>query len=141
LRVPHGSSVKDTEDKNKIRLDRWLKAARLFKSRSGAKGACDAGRVKIGKNKAKPSASVGVGDTLSITRRGRITIYEVLGLTTKSLPAARARELYLEKEVVEKKGSELMRLIERAERHHTPWNRKGRPTKKERRRIDKIKGH
>jgi len=123
-----------------MRLDRWLKATRLFKSRSGAKGACESGRVKIGRNRAKPSSPLGVGDTLSITRRGRITFYEVLGLTTRSLPAAKARELYLEKEVVEKKGSELMRLIERAERQNIPWDRKGRPTKKERRIIQKIKG-
>jgi len=130
-----------TEDRNRMRLDRWLKAARLFKSRSGAKGACEDGRVKIGRKRAKPSALLGVGDTLSITRRGRIVFYEVLGLTTKSLPAAGARELYREKEVVEKKGSELMKLIERAENRYNPWDRKGRPTKKERRMIEKIKGH
>ncbi len=125
---------------SRMRLDRWLKGARLFKTRTGAKRACEDGRVKIGRRRAKPASSIGVGDSISITRRGKVVFYEILEITSRSLPASRAAQLYREKEIVEKKGNALMKLIEKAEARYGTGERKGRPTKKERRKIDKLRG-
>jgi ribosome-associated heat shock protein Hsp15 len=129
------------EEDDRMRLDLWLKAARLYKTRSWAKRACEEGRVKIGRKRAKPSTAIGVGDTISITKRGKISVYEILLLSSRSLPPAAARELYLEKEVIEKQGSEIMKLIRRAEGSRGPSSRKGKPSKKERREIRKVRGH
>ncbi len=124
-----------------MRLDRWLKSARIYKTRSWAKRACEEGRVKIGRKRAKPSTAVGAGDTISVNRKGKITVYEILLLSDKSLPPARARELYHVKEVIEKQGSEIMKLIRKAEGPRGPSSRKGKPSKKERREIRKVRGY
>jgi ribosome-associated heat shock protein Hsp15 len=114
--------------------------SRLFKTRSGAKRACEDGRVKIGRKRAKPSSPIGESDNISITRRGKVVFYEVLGISSRSLPAGKAAELYLEKEIVERKGNELMKLIEKAENRAGDRQGKGRPTKRDRRMIRKIRG-
>jgi ribosome-associated heat shock protein Hsp15 len=135
------SRVLSDTDVERMRLDRWLKAARIFKTRSWSKQACEQGRVKIGRKRAKPSTAVAVGDTVSINRRGKVTVYEILGLSNRSLPPGKARELYNVKEVIEKQGSEIMKLIRRAEGSRGPSSRKGKPTKKERRDIRKVRGY
>lgn len=124
-----------------MRLDRWLKTARLYKTRSWAKRACEDGRVKIGRKRAKPSSLIAIGDTISITRKGKVMFYEVKGLSERSLPPGKAAGLYREKERVVRKGSEIMRLIEEAEEKIAVSGRKGKPTKKDRRMIRKVRGY
>jgi ribosome-associated heat shock protein Hsp15 len=124
----------------RMRLDRWLKIARLFKTRTAAKNACEDGKVKLGRKHAKPSSMIAAGDTIVVSRRGKVVFYEVLALSQKSLPAAQAAGLYREKETVERKGNALMKLIEEAEDRFGNWKRKGRPTKREGRLLRKIKG-
>jgi ribosome-associated heat shock protein Hsp15 len=124
-----------------MRLDRWLKASRLFKTRSWAKKACEDGLVKIGRKRVKPSRPVGAGETISITRKGKVTFYEVRGISERSLPPGEAAALYEVKQTIEQRGSAITKLIVEAEGERGPGARKGRPTKKDRRMITKIRGH
>ena len=117
-----------------MRLDKWLWAARFFKTRSLAQQAIAAGRVKLGDTRVKSSHSVKQSDSLLI----RIGEFEwqvvVKALSDKRGPAEVARKLYEETE-----ASRLERQRRQDLRHWgaEPANAlKGRPTKRDRRRID-----
>lgn len=77
-----------------VRLDQWLSAARLFKSRAAARDACTAGHVKLNGISAKPSHPVHAGDEVRATApRGNVVV-KVLGLAEKRLSPPLARALY-----------------------------------------------
>jgi len=120
-----------------IRLDRWLWAARFFKTRSLAARAVDGGKVKVAGVRPKRSKAIAVGDELTIT----MGIYEfhvtVRALSDKRGPAAEAEKLYEETEASRRKRDMLREQMRSAP---TPtFEGKGRPSKKERRLLDKIK--
>ncbi|HNW59464.1 MAG TPA: RNA-binding S4 domain-containing protein [bacterium] len=119
------------------RLDKWLKIARLFKTRSLATAACDERRVKVNGSVAKPAKEIRVGDTLTIRTHGGTYIeLEVLQLCSKSIAAAQARLLFaLQTREVSPEEQELMRLFATAVKRVKPAF-KGRPTKKDRRRLE-----
>jgi ribosome-associated heat shock protein Hsp15 len=122
------------------RLDKWLKIARLYKTRSLATKACEDRRVKVNGSIAKPSKELHVGDRITLrTTGGKYIELEVLGLCLKSIAARDARLLYrlIEKEMSEGE-KELLQLFEQAARSARP-RYKGRPTKKERRRLEKFR--
>lgn len=77
-----------------VRLDIWLKAARLCKQRSQAKAACEGGKVIIGGSAAKPAREVGVGDELEVTLPRRRLRVEVLGVPEGHVSKADAVSLY-----------------------------------------------
>ena len=117
-----------------MRVDKWLWAARFFKTRSLAQQAIAAGRVKLNDARVKSSHELKAGDALAI----RIGDYEwqitVAGLSDKRGPAEQARKLYQESEASR---------AERKRRHDLRrWGAepasalKGRPTKRDRRRIE-----
>lgn len=82
----------------RLRLDKWLWAARFFKTRSLAAQAVSGGRVHVNGVRGKPSKPVACGDVLDITRgEVRFTV-TILGLNSRRRPAVEARELYLESE-------------------------------------------
>lgn len=121
---------------DKLRIDKWLWAARFFKTRSLASQAVDGGRVKLNGDRAKPSKEVRVGDRLVI----HIGAYEwqvsVLQLSDRRGPAESARTLYEEAE-----ASRQRRTDQAAERRlcHNPADElKGRPTKRDRRMIHRF---
>jgi ribosome-associated heat shock protein Hsp15 len=116
-----------------VRIDKWLWAARFFKTRALAQAAVAAGKVKLQGERVKPAKEIRVGDELTV----RVGEYEwriaVKGLTEHRGPAAAARELYAENE-----ESRALRTAQIADRraHGSVWGeRKGRPTKRERRQI------
>lgn len=123
-----------------VRLDKWLKVARFYKKRPDATEAVENGSVKVNGERVKPAKSVKVGDLLTIRIETRYRNYKVLGITTKSVSAAKAKELYesLEPESHDSEVDEMMKILEKQD-----WqNRKamkGRPTKKDRRSIEKLK--
>ncbi len=80
-----------------VRLDKWLWAARFFKTRALAADACDIGRVDSNGHRAKPARDVRLGDTLRITNEAGIFEIEVLILTEVRGPASVAQTLYREK--------------------------------------------
>lgn len=126
----------------RMRLDRWLHIARLFKTRSKAAAFCQAHHVKVNGKTAKPSHLIQIGDTLSIQFPGRNRTFEVTGFAPRPIPPAQARELYLEHlPKISEDSSELYQLFMKEERKRQRELRgKGRPTKKQRRQLEKIKG-
>jgi ribosome-associated heat shock protein Hsp15 len=118
-----------------MRIDKWLWAARFFKTRSAAQQAVEGGRVKLNGERTKPARELKAGDTLSI----RIGAYEwlvtVVRLTDRRGPAAVARTLYEEDPASHARRQEQVAnrrlMIEPAAERH------GRPTKKERRQLER----
>jgi ribosome-associated heat shock protein Hsp15 len=122
----------------RVRIDRWLWAARFFKTRSLAARACDLGRIDSGGQPAKPSREVRVGDLLQVKNDGGGFQVEVLALSEMRGPAAVAGTLYRETE-----ASRELRLKLAEERkavpHFEAW-REGKPSKRDRREIDRFRG-
>ena len=116
-----------------VRIDKWLWAARFFKTRALASKACDMGRILSNSITAKPSRDVRIGDLLQITNEGGLFQVEVLLLSEARGPAAVAQTLYRETE-----ASMQARLKLAAERkamqQFAPLPDR-RPTKRDRRRI------
>jgi ribosome-associated heat shock protein Hsp15 len=78
------------------RVDKWLWAARLFKTRSAATQAVLGGRVHVNDARVKPSKEVRVGDTVEVTIRSVKRTVEIAGVADKRGPAAAAAALYVE---------------------------------------------
>ena len=123
-----------------VRLDRWLMAARFYKTRTQAAKACEGRKVKVNGSAAKPHKFLHVGDELTIHHRGRYRNVEVLALAQRGLPPIEARKLYHEevKQKLSEEEEELLALYRKDEKKRRP-KFKGRPTKKERRELDKIR--
>jgi ribosome-associated heat shock protein Hsp15 len=128
------------ETTESVRLDRWLMAARFFKTRTQAADACDGGRVKVNGLSSKPHKLVRIGDELTVRQRDRYRNVKVAGLAQRGLPPSEAKKLYEEeaKGVLSEELKEQIKLYSilagRARRKF-----KGRPTKKERRDMEKKK--
>src|SRR5262245_15386805 len=120
-----------------MRLDKWLWAARFFKTRNLAQGAVAGGKVKLGGERVKPAKELAMGDQLTI----RIGEFEwaitVKALSDKRGPAEVARKLYEEDE--ESRARRTAQVTDRRA-HAAVWGeRKGRPTKRDRRELDRRK--
>jgi ribosome-associated heat shock protein Hsp15 len=116
-----------------VRIDKWLWAARFFKTRALAARACDLGRIQANRQPAKPAREVRIGDLLDIRTEGADFQVEVLAISAIRGPAAVAHTLYRETD-----ASRELRLKLAAEpkamRDFNPAP-EGRPTKRDRRRI------
>jgi ribosome-associated heat shock protein Hsp15 len=127
------------QNKNSIRIDKWLWAARFFKTRALASKACDLGRVRSNEIEAKPAREVHLGDMLRIRNEGGEFHIEVLQISDMRGPAAVAQSLYRETE-----ASKEQRQREAAERkamqQYAPLPER-RPSKRDRRRIVQFRGH
>ncbi len=116
-----------------MRVDVWVWAARLAKTRSQATAACKAGHIKVNGQTAKPAQQLKIGDTVLSTQHSTQRIYRVTGFASKRGSASEAAELFqdltpppLPKEerpaaVVRDRGA-------------------GRPSKRERRKLDELRG-
>ena len=119
-----------------IRLDKWLWAARFFKTRALATEAVNGGKVHLNDNRVKPGREVKVGDSLSIQRGGYNYEITVLGINKQRRPAKEAQLLYQENEAsvaAREEQAEMQRLA--ATVRSAPDRR---PNKKERRHIVKF---
>jgi ribosome-associated heat shock protein Hsp15 len=121
-------------EKEKLRLDKYLWAIRLFKSRALAAAACDSGKVKFAGAQAKASKNVSPGDEYEVKTEAKRWRIKVTGLLHKRLAFAEAINYYLDITPEE----EIQRLQYMASSFHTGKRRSkiGRPTKKERRDLD-----
>ena len=122
----------------RVRIDKWLWAARFFKTRGLAARACELGRIESNGQQAKPSREVRIGDLLQVKTEGGDFQVEVLALSVMRGPAAVARTLYQETE-----ASRELRLKLAEERKATPHFealREGKPSKRDRRKIDRLRG-
>ena len=97
-----------------VRLDKWLSAARFFKTRSLAARACELGRIQCNKQPAKPARNVRVSEFLQIDTEGGQFELEVLLLSEIRGPASIAHTLYRETEPVARRDSGLLKNVARA---------------------------
>jgi ribosome-associated heat shock protein Hsp15 len=117
-----------------VRIDKWLWAARFFKTRSAAQKAIEGGKVKLNGDRTKPAKDIEAGDSLSIAIGAYEWQINVLQLSEQRGPAPVARLLYQETD-----ESRARRETEVARRRLTiepATNRKGRPTKRDRREME-----
>jgi len=121
-----------------LRIDKWLWAARFFKTRSLAAKAVDGGRVRLNGALAKPSRALKPGDELAIRIGEFEWVVEVLALSRSRGPAAQAARLYAEREDSRARREALM--AQRKIQPHPAAAVKGRPTKKDRRLIHRFTG-
>lgn len=121
-----------------LRIDKWLWAARFFKTRSLAAKAVDGGRVRVNGEGAKPSRALKPGDELAIRVGESEWVVEVLGLARQRGPAAQAALLYAERE--DSRARRAAALAQRKFQAHPAAEIKGRPTKKDRRLIHRFTG-
>lgn len=120
-----------------VRIDKWLWAARFFKTRSLAKKSVEQGKIKVSGQKCKPSRNVQLGDMVIIKKSDLIWEVEITGLAEKRGSATIAQTLYEEtQESINQRESQT--LLKKAEYHSTPKPDK-RPTKKQRRDIKSFK--
>lgn len=121
-----------------VRIDKWLWAARFYKTRSLASRACELGRVASNGQPAKPAREVKVGDLLQVKNESGEFQVEVLMLSEMRGPAPVARTLYRETAA----SQELRQKVaeERKAMPNFETLREGRPSKRERRDIDRLRG-
>ena len=121
-----------------VRMDKWLWAARFFKTRALAARACELGRVTSNGQLAKSARPVRVGDLLQVKTEGGDFQVEVLLLSEMRGPAVVAQTLYRETD-----GSRELRQKLAAERKAMPsveTLREGKPSKRDRREIARLRG-
>ena len=121
-----------------VRLDLWLWAARFFKTRSLAKRACELGRIQANGQPAKPAREVRVGDRLRVTNDSGDFELEVLQLSAIRGPAAVAQTLYRETEESRLARQKLAQA--QKEMRAFEIRPESRPTKRDRRRIMRLRG-
>ena len=129
--------MNDPSDIEKVRIDRWLLAARFFKTRSRAVAALDGGKVQLNGSRAKRSRTVKVGDQIRV-RKGPYEYHlTVKGLAVRRGPAAEAEKLYEEAEASIQARAEITAQMKAA--RPVEYRGKGRPTKKARRALDRFR--
>lgn len=120
-----------------VRLDKWLWAARFFKTRALAKDAIDGGKVHLNGHRVKASKTVRIGHQLEITRGFDVFVVDVIALAEKRGPAKIAQTLYQETPESLKKREEAS--LQRKALAGSDPSPKQRPTKKQRRQIKMLK--
>lgn len=121
----------------RVRIDKWLWAARFFKTRALAAKACELGRVHSNGQQAKAAREVRAGDMLHVKTAGGDFNVEVLALSEMRGPAAVAQTLYRETEG--SKESRAKAAEERKAMARIEWP-EGRPSKRDRRVIERFRG-
>jgi len=119
----------------KIRIDKWLWSVRIFKTRSLASEACTAGKVKIDGENMKAAYLLKIGQTVHVNKQGDKSIFKVVKLIEKRVSAPLAAECYEDLTPPEEKN----KLHFPATFYEVRDRGIGRPTKKDRREIDKFK--
>ena len=121
-----------------IRLDVWLDVACLFKTRSEAKRACEGGKVDVNGQAAKPSKDVKPGDEIEFSAGVIRLTATITGTAERRLSAPEAAKLYEETE--ESRAERERRIAELRMTRPQGVDRNARPTKRERRQLEKLKG-
>ncbi|TLP79009.1 RNA-binding S4 domain-containing protein [Nesterenkonia sphaerica] len=116
-----------------VRVDAWLWSVRMFKTRSAATSACRAGKIKIAGDPVKPSTKISPGVRITISRPGFVVILEVLHTYAKRVGAPLAQKAYrdLSPEQIKPRDVGLP----------TRERGTGRPTKRERRQLEILRGY
>lgn len=120
----------------KLRIDKWLWAARFFKTRRLASDAVSGGKVHVNGQRAKPSKDIHIGDELNISKAGYQWDVTIRGLNAQRRPASEAVELYKESEDSQKRRQEALALNKDI---YASTPQSERPNKKQRRQIHRFK--
>jgi ribosome-associated heat shock protein Hsp15 len=134
--MPH---PKPADDHGRVRLDKWLWAARLYKTRSLAAQAIEAGHVRVDGQRCKPARAARLGDRLEVTRGHERMELVIRALASLRGAAPQAQSLY--EETAESIARQTLARSLRAAaagREHAAAT--GRPTKRDRRRLDRWRG-
>jgi ribosome-associated heat shock protein Hsp15 len=135
--MPH-SNASQSSSADRVRIDKWLWAARFFKTRSLAAEAIAAGKVEVNEERVKPAKLIQLGDAISIRSGPYLHVVHVRGMSERRGPAIVAATLY--EEIAESiaaraKLAEQLRMAPAA----FVYEEKGRPTKRDRREIDRFR--
>lgn len=125
-------------EKEKLRIDKYLWAIRIFKTRSVAAEACNTGKVKCNGTNVKPAKTVALGDQYEVKTENKKWIVEVTSILHDRLKYEEAIKHYIDlspKEIVDKKQSSAF-IFNTGKRQ----SKQGRPTKKEKRNLDDLFG-
>jgi ribosome-associated heat shock protein Hsp15 len=121
-----------------MRIDKWLWAARFFKTRSLASKACELGRIECNGQAVKPSREVRPGDRLSVKNEGGTFDIEVLGLREMRGPASVAQTLYVESEASRQARAQIAEQRRSTPRIDVLYE--GKISKRDRRRFNELRG-
>ena len=122
----------------KVRIDKWLWAARFFKTRSLAARACELGRVRSSGQPVKPARDVHTGEMLQVKNDSGEFQIEILDLSEMRGPAPVAQTLYRETEASRESRLKLAEERKAMPRYET--STEGKPSKRDRREIDRLRG-
>jgi ribosome-associated heat shock protein Hsp15 len=123
-----------TDDAGRIRFDKWLWAARFYKTRTLAAEAIDAGQARVGEERVKPARAMHVGDVVTVRKQGLVWQIEVAALSDRRGGAADAARLYRETEASLQAREERIKELQAARAAQPLYP--GRPTKKQRRKLE-----
>jgi len=123
---------------DRLRIDKWLWAARFFKSRALAARACEMGHIEVGGQHVKPSREIRPGDSLRVKNESGEFELEVLALSDLRGPAPVAQTLYRETE--ESRAARLKAAEQRRAMARIDIIPEGKPGKRDRRRLDRLRG-
>jgi ribosome-associated heat shock protein Hsp15 len=121
-----------------VRMDKWLWAARFFKTRGLAAKACELGRIEANGVTAKAARAVKAADMLRVTNEGGVFVVEVLGVSEVRGPAAVAQGLY--RETDESRELRMKLAEERKVMMQAEGLTEKRPSKRDRRLINRFRG-
>ncbi|HEV7839798.1 MAG TPA: S4 domain-containing protein [Gemmatimonadaceae bacterium] len=127
----------NSEETSRVRLDKWLWAARFFKTRALAADAIESGKVEVNGERAKRAKQLQAGDSVKIRLGPYQHLITVRGLSERRGPASVATKLY-EEDAEARKAREALQLQMKAAQSASGYL-PGRPTKKDRRDIEKIR--
>jgi ribosome-associated heat shock protein Hsp15 len=123
---------------DRVRIDKWLWAARFFKTRSLAAHACELGRIQFQQQPVKPAREVHAGDMLRVKNDSGEFDIEVVALSDIRGPASVAQTLYRETEESRKRRA--LEAEQRRSMPHFDFDFEGRPSKRDRRQIGRLRG-
>jgi ribosome-associated heat shock protein Hsp15 len=124
-------------DDVRVRLDKWLWAARFYKTRALAADAIDGGRIDVNGDRAKRAKLIQAGDVVCVRRSPFEWIVRVRAVSEHRGPAAAAQQLY--EETSDSRAAREARAVQLRSMPSFAYD-EGRPTKKDRRRIDRLRG-
>jgi ribosome-associated heat shock protein Hsp15 len=127
----------DSDAATKVRLDKWLWAARFFKTRAIAAEAVETGKVEVNGERAKRAKQLQIGDKVRVRLGPYYHLVTVRGTSERRGPASVAAKLY-EEDAEARKAREAMQVQVKAAQSSFGYE-SGRPTKKDRREIEKLR--
>lgn len=129
--------MSNSNSSEKVRIDKWLWAARFFKTRAIATEAINGGHVHVNGQRVKPARTINIGDKVTVTKPPYTFDVEVMSMSGKRGPAAQARLLYEETQQSQQKRETLREQI-KLQAASAPAPRR-RPDKQQRRKIIRFK--